>query len=232
MKHDLKAYVILSTIFALSILGGWLFDANELLQSIVVAPGVLSLIGALYQLIRDQAAFEKQLNIQEREFQYSLGAASHMANAAFDKHIQFCEKYMKEIHTLAHLLFREADTPEVLKNAGNLYEIREEFALWLTDDINTNLEMFESAIRKLGAQAHFIEKTRGIERHAEQRSLRIDENHELFIDILGIDSKREVNEEYAVEAIKRKVRKILGVEELTLLRSHLVDKASRLAGHT
>ncbi|XCN73256.1 MAG: hypothetical protein Q3M24_00400 [Candidatus Electrothrix aestuarii] len=139
---------------------------------------------------------------------------------------------MKEIHELAHLLFREADTPKVLNNAWKLYEIREEFAVWLTDDININLEKFESAIRKLGADAHFIEKTRDIEHHAKQRSIRIDENHELFIDILGIDSKKEINEGYAVEAIKRKVRKILGIEELTLLRSHLIDKASKLAGNT
>ncbi|XCN73254.1 MAG: hypothetical protein Q3M24_00390 [Candidatus Electrothrix aestuarii] len=94
MKHDLKTYGILGTVFTLSITGGLVLGANELLKYLLVAPGVAALIGALYQLMRDQASFEKQLNIQERELQYALGAASHMANAAFDNHIQFCEKYM------------------------------------------------------------------------------------------------------------------------------------------
>jgi hypothetical protein len=114
MKHDLKAYGILSFIFVLSLAGATCIDASELMKAVVTAPGVAALIGALYQLARDQAAFEKQLHIQEKQFQFTLGAASHMANTAFDKHVAFCEKYMKEIHDAVQTLFREAETPEAL----------------------------------------------------------------------------------------------------------------------
>jgi hypothetical protein len=42
-----------------------------------------------------------------------------------------------------------------------------------------------------------------------------DENYALFREILGLEEQQEVNEDYAVEAIKRKVRGILSVEQLT-----------------
>lgn len=225
MKHDFKTYAILSSIFVLSLVGAAFVDASELFKAVITAPGVAALIGALYQLARDQAAFEKQLHIQEKQFQFTLGAASHMANTAFDKHVEFCEKYMNEIHEVVHTLWREADTPEALVHANKFYKLREDYAVWLTDDINENLGKFEDAIRKLGAQAHFIRTTVGHEGYAEQRILRIDQNHNLFSEILGIEETKEVNEDYAAEVIKKKVRRILGVEELTRLRGHLISRS-------
>lgn len=232
MKHDLKTYLIIFAVFALSFGSAYFVTSNKYLEAVIAAPGVLALLSALFQLIRDQAAHEKQLEIQNRQFQFTLGAASHMANTAFDRHVEFCEKYMTEIHQVMHTLFREAETPEALVHAGKFHSLREEHAVWLTDEINQNLGKFESAIRKLGANARFIETTIGHERYAEQRSIRIDKSHELFMEILGIDETQEVNEEYAIEAIKKKVRAILGVEELTKLRGHLVTQASHLVDGT
>jgi len=225
MRHDLKTYGILGSIFLLSLSGAFFIDTSEFQKAVVSAPGVAALIGALYQLARDQAAFEKQLHVQEKQFQFTLGAASHMANTAFDKHVEFCEKYMKEIHEVVYTLFREAETPETLKHAGNFHQLREDYAVWLTDEINENLSKFETAIRKLGAHSHFVNTTAGHAQYAEQRSIRIDENHALFSEILGLEEQQEVNEDYAVESIKRKVRGILGVEELTKLRGHLISRS-------
>ena len=232
MKHDPRTYGILGITFLLSLSAAIFIDASEFLKAVVSAPGVGALIAVLYQLARDQAAFEKQLYIQEKQFQFTLGAASHMANTAFDKHVEFCEKYMKEIHEVVHTLFREAETPEALIHAGNFYQLREDYAVWLTDEINKNLSKFEAAIRKLGAHAHFINTTVGHEQYAEQRSIRIDQNHNLFSEILGLEEQKELNEEYAVDAIKGKVRGILGVEELTKLRSHLITRATEVIENT
>lgn len=231
MKHDFKTYGILSLIFGLSLAGATFIDASEFLKSVVAAPGVAALIGALYQLARDQAAFEKQLHIQEKQFQFTLGAASHMANTAFDRHVEFCEKYMREIHEAVRTLFREGDTPDALGHAGNLHQIREKYAVWLTDEINQNLSKFESVLRKLGAQAQFIESTTDHACYEEQRSIRVEQNHNLFLEVLGLEEET-INEEYAVEVIKKKVRAILGVEELTSLRGHLVARASKVIEST
>lgn len=232
MKHDLRTYGILSILFLLSLTAAILIDASEFLKAVVSAPGVMALIAALYQLARDQAAFEKQLHIQEKQFQFTLGAASHMANTAFNKHVEFCEKYMKEIHEVVQTLFREADTPEAMVHARNLDKLREDYAVWLTSSINENLSRFEAAIRKLGALAHFIETTAGHEGYAEQRSIKISENHELLVEILGLEKDQELNEEHAIDVIKTKVRDILGVEELTKLRGHLITKATEVIENT
>jgi len=190
--------------------------------------GVLTVLSALFQLMKDQASYEKELEVQQKQFQFTLGAASHMANTAFDMHVNFCEKYMDEVHAILHTLFREGDTAEVLGNAGNLHQLREDFAVWLTDEIDEKLGKFEQGIRKLGADAQFIETTRGVSRYSEQRSIKIDSNFKLFSDIFGFDKDAEIHEDYAIESTKKKVREILGVEELTGLRTHLLKEASNV----
>lgn len=227
MKLNIKAYIVLAGIFVLSI-GTFLLlpDGHEVVGSIIAAPGVTALLAALFQLLRDEADHEKRLEAQRREFQFTLGAASHMANAAFDKHAEFCEKYMKELHEAVRTLYREGDTPIALEHANKLYLLRQDYATWLTDRINAELDEFESVLRKLGADAHFIRSTTGHEGYAEQRSLRINGNFELFNRILGLKNSENIEEESMVEALKSKVRAILGVEELTRLREHLIKQAS------
>lgn len=227
MTLNWKAYVVLAGVFVLSF--GALFllpDGHELLHNVVAAPGITALLAALLQLMRDQADYEKQSEAQRREFQFTLGAASHMANAAFDKHADFCEKYMRELHDAVRTLYREGDTPAALEHANKLYLLRQDYATWLTDRINADLDEFESTLRKLGADAHFIRSTTGEEGYAKQRMLRIDRNFELFSRILGLRNSDDIQEESLVEALKKKVRSILGVEELTKLREHLIKQAS------
>ncbi|PQJ25380.1 hypothetical protein BSZ31_10785 [Limnobacter sp. SAORIC-690] len=226
MKLNWKVYCVLATVFAASMGTFFLIpDGRELLGAFVAAPGVIALLGVLLQLLRDEADYEKRLEIQRKEFQFSLGAASHMANAAFDRHVEFCEKYMKALHDTVQTLWREGDTPAALDHANNLYALRQDYATWLTDRINDDLGEFESALRKLGADAHFIRSTSGREGYSEQRAVRIESNFELFDRILGI-SKKDILEKSLVEALKAKVRTILGVEELTKLRDHLIKQAS------
>lgn len=228
MKLNLKAYSVLTAVFLLSLAAFFLLSSgqDEFIATLFAAPGALALLAALFQLMRDEADYAKRLETQRREFQFSLGAASHMANMAFDKHAEFYEKYMKELHETVRTLYREAETPAALDHAGKLYTLRQDYATWLTDKMNSDLDEFESALRKLGADAHFIEATAGHEHYAQQRSLRIERNFELFGRILGIPNDQEVPQESMVEILKTRVRAILGVEELTVLREHLIRQAS------
>jgi len=73
IKHDIKTYGIFASIFLLSIASASYIDATELFKAVIGAPGVVSLLAALYQLARDQATYEKQLDVQQHQFQ--LGAA-------------------------------------------------------------------------------------------------------------------------------------------------------------
>ena len=231
MKLNCKTYVVLAIVFILSIGTFFLLpDGHEVLGNVVAAPGVTALLAALYQLMRDEADYEKRMETQRREFQFTLGAASHMANAAFDKHVDFCEKYMKELNDAVRTLYREGDTPTALDHANKLYMLRQDYATWLTDRINIDLDEFESALRKLGAAAHFIKSTTGYEDLVEQRILRINSNFELFNRILGLKNSENIQEKSMVEDLTTKVRAILGVEELTRLREHLIKQASNAIG--
>lgn len=229
MKLNSKAYIVFAVVFLLSIVTFFsLPNVDEAVRVIMAIPGASALVAALFQLMRDEAAYEKQLAAQRREFQFALGAASHMANTAFDKHVEFCEKYMSELHEAVRTMYREGDTKKTLTHATNLYGIRRRYATWLTDRINTDLEEFESALRQLGAGAGFIESTRGVEGYAKQRAIRIERNFELFSRILGLKTSKGIQEKSMVEALESKVRAILGVEELTRLRDHLIKQASQV----
>lgn len=227
MKHNKLTYIILSVVFLASLAGAFLLPIDAVFKGVFASPAIMALITALFQLMRDQASFEKQLEIQANQLKFNLGATSHMANTAFDKHIEFCEAYMEELQKTFYNLFAKGDTEEALEYARNLFLIREKFAIWLTSSINERLEAYEKLIRKLGASAHFIEVTRESANHATQRSLHIESNYELFAQLMGITSdENDIDYDKAIEGAKIKVKDILGIEALTKLRTELIQHAT------
>ena len=139
----------------------FLLPTTELMKGLVASPGILGLIAVLYQLIRDDASFERNKTIQGLQQSFGLGASSHMANRVFDKHVEFCEKYLVEVHLIADKLFREGPTKDAVNLGNRLYSLKLEYAVWLTDDINDSLFLFEQGLRELGANQGFIDSTRG-----------------------------------------------------------------------
>lgn len=227
MRSNAKQYIVLLGIFVLSICSVLIVGEDSALQGFLGAPAVLALFGGLFQLLRDQATHEQTLERQSKEMRFAVGTASHMANRAFDKHSEFCKKYMEEIHNTVSTLFREGDTERALDHAAALWTLRQKYAVWLTDEMNAELDRFEGGVRKLGANAHFVQVTTGERHHNEKRALKIDENFQLFGSILGLDGiGEEIDEHMTVEAVKRTVRGILGIEELSRLRAKLIREAT------
>lgn len=124
MKHSWKTYIALGIIFFFSLLFSIFVPVTQVLHDISTIPAVMALIGAVFQIFKDQAAFEKQLFLQQQQNQFTLGAASHMANVAFDKHVEFCEEYISEMHKTVSTLFTEGPTELALNHAANLYIIQ------------------------------------------------------------------------------------------------------------
>ena len=62
-------------------------------------------------LDRDLEAFKHglrkahEIEMEEAKNRFTVGAASHMANVAFDKHVQFCEAYSGEMFSALTTLF-------------------------------------------------------------------------------------------------------------------------------
>jgi len=220
-------YAVLTVVFLGSAAAYVLLPHGELIQQLAAVPLVGSLVAALVQTLRDQAAHERQLILQASEHQFAIGASSHMADVAFDKHVIFCEEYVQEVFATLGTLFREGPTENVLPHASTLFQIRNKHAVWLTNDLDSDLQKFEGALRKIGASDWYL---RNAER-AEDRQQKIEEMYKTLADVLGQENMgpewqgQPLSADLAISTVIRGLRQVLGTEELTELRSALVQSA-------
>jgi len=149
-----------------------------------------------------------------------------------NKHVEFCEEYMQEVHSTVLTLYRKGPTDLALNHAGELHKLRQKYAAWLTDEINEKLFPFEQALRSLGADQQFIATTTGHPQYNEGRTEKIHKMYDDFKRLLTIDDEKEEDPEIAVESVKKKVREILDIEDLVQLRKALISEARSSLKHT
>lgn len=227
MKQSFLTYVAIIAVFVTSIvLVEWLPDSN-LIQTYAAIPLVGSLVAALFQILRDQATHDRELAKLDAQNRFTLGASSHMANVAFDKHVMFSEEYVAEVHKVLVTLFREGPTSRVFDHTRELYAIQQRYAVWLTQKIEQDLELFESSLRRLGATAYLVDVETGAKEHPQ----RIAEMYKIFANLMGEDimggqwDEVPLSEGLAISMVIRRLRIVLGTEELTEMRVGLVSKA-------
>ena len=226
MEYKKNTYIVLAVVFLLSIIATWLVHASEFFKGLIAMPAIMALVAAIYQIARDQAAFEKQKYFDDRRRIFDIGATSHMANTAFDKHMIFCEEYMQEVRNTLEALFTNGPSSEAITHANNSLLLRQKYAIWLTDEINIGLEPYEKVVRKIGVDSCYIKETINDLHSGKNRQKAIKEMYEKFNEVLGLnDSIKEVEEEYAAEAVKKRIKEILGIEELTRIRKYLIAEA-------
>jgi hypothetical protein len=139
-----------------------------------------------------EIAHERSILLAERQNAFSMGANSHMATVVFDKHIGFCEEYVQAVFNALYALIQEG-TKEKPLDAEEFFKIRQKWALWLSREIETKLDRFEHDITKIGADAQVLDA-----------------------------NGAPVSNEVGIRTIIADLRKVLGTEELTLLRNELV----------
>jgi hypothetical protein len=105
-----------------------------------------------------------------------------MANVAFDKHVQFCEEYTAEVYRALQFLFKRGPHANVLQNANALMDLRTKWSVWLTPDIESQLEKFEGALRKIGANAWLLGELRADENRGEA----IRDAYRTFAEVMGL----------------------------------------------
>lgn len=223
MTQARNIYVGLAAVFVAAVVSLVLLPSIDFIQSFAAIPLVGSLVLALFQVFRDLTAHERALLTLDRQNHFVLGASSHMANIAFDKHVVFAEAYVAEVQAALLTLFREGPTKEALIHAGALFDLRQTHALWLTAKMDSDLEAFESTLRKIGASAVYVENAPGGEQwvpHQEQM-------YKLFAEVMGWKewNGEELSDERASALVVSGLRSVLGTEELTEMRGALVRKA-------
>jgi hypothetical protein len=190
-------------------------------------PLLAALAAALFQLIRDQLRYEETLALQQDEQHFTIGVTSHMANIAFDKYAEFCEKYICELQQGLTEMWARGPSPYCGELASRLADIRLSFRAWIVFDLDDNIMKFEQALRKIGGTSRILQDVSP----GESRSKKIDEIYELFDKLL--DLRREGTErdvQLAAGSIMDKLQDLLGAKELVQLRTSLVKRAVKALG--
>lgn len=224
MTYSWPIYVVLATVFVLSLGIALLLPSLDILRWISGAPAIVALIGAILQIFRDHAQYERTLAVQRDQQHFVLGVTSHMANVAFDKHVEFCGKYIAKMQETLTTLFREGPTNECSALAIKLADIRLSFRTWLTSEIQEKILPFEHALTKIAVQ-HMTLESRPV---GEHRSQTVEEMYNYFTDVLGlgrIEGRGKADESIAASRIMDHLQDVLGVKQLVRLRIALVDNA-------
>lgn len=220
-------YVALSVAFVASVAGVvWL--PGDFAKVLGTLSGAAAVFAALLQLFRDQLEHDRTRALEASRQSFSLGATSHMATVAFDRHVAFSEEYAAEVVKTLTTLFRAGPSDQVSPHARTLHEIRQRWAVWLTPAIERQLDAFEAALRKIGANAHFVE----VDLANPKRQEAITEMYALFAEVTGMKEweGHPVTSDRAIETIIDGLRRVLGIDELTELRQKLVTRAQKDAG--
>lgn len=219
-------YFILGAIFCLSLLIV-LVVPESFWKGLAATPAILSLLGSLFKLFQDQAAHERQMELQRKQQIFNLGSASHMANVAFDKHVEFCEEYMAAVQGMVTGLYGMGPTKEIKNFLNKLQSIRIRFAVWLDEEISSELNSFENVLQKIYSLSEYIESTEGDRQREEIRKQRIDEMYKLYETFLGLggppSDKKIVG--HTVQGFAKKIQGILDIEKLSAIRKILVDES-------
>ena len=222
-----NVYLGLTIVFAASVATSWLIPVSELVKGMIALPGVGALFGALFQIARDSSEFERKLHLQSDQQIFTLGASSHMSAIAFDKHVQFCEAYMSEVHDTVSILFREGPTVTAMECARKLHDLKREYAAWIPKPVALQLEPFEDALHKLGVKQQLGNALERDQREDRLTALR--EANAIFCNILGLDKMRgtdpDQKPEIAIENIKEAIRQILGVDQIVEVRNFIVSRS-------
>jgi hypothetical protein len=218
-------YIGLAVIFLCSLLAAAFFHyfPSGVVGELASIPAISALFGALFQLSRDSIAHDRAMRLEEARNRFTVGATSHMANLAFDKHVQFCEEYTVGVYNALETLFTHGPHQEVLQDANALSDKRTKWAIWLTPEIETKLEHFESALRTIGAQAWLLAELRA----DENRNEAIKQAYGTFAAVMGWDEWQGLPVTKGIAAVKiiDGLRDTLGIKELTQLRTALVKRA-------
>jgi len=209
----------------------------------------VALAGLVVQLIRDEGAHQRAIELADRASdrsiaaadrehersvvaadhtnRFALGISSHMANVAFDKHVQFCEAYALVADQALGDIFRNGATADAVDHGRDLFKVRRAHAVWITQEIDEKLQKFEDLFMEMGASAGYVESTRGDREAANQRQDHINRKFKNLMTLTGGKewNEEQLDEEKAVIATIRWLRGVLGTEELNAVRRVFVKRA-------
>jgi hypothetical protein len=170
--------------------------------------------------------YAEQLKRAENAF--ALAASSHMAQMAFDKHVEFCETYVARVYEGFGSLFQQGPTKCACKIATDLHGIRLRFVLWETEDVALRLGEFEKALWDIGNDKDFLQYVAD-----ENERAKLDHRiYEKFNELMGLQLKTLPDKPtskpisaIAITNIIAYLQSHLGSSKLANLRKNYLDEA-------
>lgn len=201
-------------------------EVSPAIEALIALPGAGGLLLALWELVKASIEHAHRIEEQSAGNAFALSATSHMAEVAFDKHVEFSEKYVAKANEGLWILFREGPTPKALQIASELYDVRRTYILWETENVADFLNKFEKALREIGASEHYLQHLAvGPKRSELIRSI-----YATFKRVVDLSSlPTSPTPEVAVTHIIRRLQDHLGISELTSLRRYYLEEAVKRA---
>jgi len=200
-------------------------SSSALLQAVWAAPGVVALVGAVFQLMRDQDAQLRAIDLQGLANGFHVAAQSHMAKAVFDKHIAFAEEYASAVMAAVDTLFRDGPT-EKMTDISSLQEVRRKYLLWISSDLAGQLNSFQNALVEMGSSIRLW-------RSSEQRDTLppdlIERAFAQFDALIGRTANEAPTGDMEARSylhVLSTLQELLGVEALTELRRKAISAAT------
>jgi len=120
-------------------------------------PAAGSLIAFLYESYRNNRAHERTVEFQNKQQDFVLGTASHMAETVYNKHVIFCEEYSNRIQRGFQELLEHGPSRNSLTIGRELVNIRQKHSPWLTKEMESRLKPIEQALIMIGAKDGLID---------------------------------------------------------------------------
>ena len=215
-----------------SFLLSYTLPVEEWINGVVAIPGIAALAGIVVKVFMDELAHIRTRELQDRAEANQLAVASHMAERAFDQQARFVEEYFKKMaEGLRRLAAEGVQENNALELANDLREIREQYAPWLTQEIDDRLFPFEHyGLRVPGAMQRTLDYT---DAHGDavppgtKRTRFHKEVFEAFMIVMGHQEPSEEQKAVAASTIMDHLRDILGASKLTTLRERALRQALR-----
>ena len=220
-------YILFIIVFMLSISLAYLMQVNETWRAVFALPAVGALFSVLYKIWREDASHLRDIELQNRQQDFMLATASHMANVVYDKHAIFCEEYMTGVQSGFQELLRDGVSKEAGDIGRKLVNVRQKHSTWLTSEIEAKLIPFEQALISIEAKNGLIDYLP----IGEKRNQVIEEVYNFFRLIMGHKTAKN-DEEVAIslQKIIENIREILGVSMYTELRVTAAKLATKRIG--
>jgi hypothetical protein len=205
---------------------------GEVLRTITALPFVAALFAALFQIVRDHSSFENDRLKQEREHSFTVAATSHMSTVVFNKHVEFCEAYLKALQDLLGILLAEGPKKKAREHLQPLNELRRTYRLWISPSVAGKLDEFESKVARMAGSLGLWEAGRGTKNYEAGDDKHLDKAYELFSEIMNMDKDKrddadaESKKIHGYALVIEHLQGILGIETLTELRDTVLRNAT------